>query len=204
MADDDVVMSASEAKALKGAYDLMNKLYSHPEKGMDFKKLAKGAGFNVPELDTIEKVTKPYDEKMTAYEAENKKLKDRLDKWEADNLSEKEEAALSKEIKAVQKESGLTEEGMKKVIERMKEKNNLDVEAAAAWVLSKEPKPQPTKTSHNFSQSKFNGKNLSQGGDSESVEKLLSGKMSNDDYFDHVVNDVLNSPENQIELGGTN
>jgi len=199
---EDVTMSAEQAKILQGAYNLMNKLYSHPDKAMDFKKLVKGAGFAVPELDTIEKVTKPYDEKMTAYEEKFKKLEERFAKKEADEADAREEASLSKDMENARKEYGLTEEGMKKVIDRMKEKKNMDVEAAAAWVVSKEPKAQPTKSSHNFSQSKFNGKDLTRGQDTESVEKLLSGKMSGDDYFDQVVNDVLNNPEDQLEMGG--
>lgn len=198
---DDVTMSAEQAKVLQGAYNLMNKLYSG-EKAMPFKKMVKEAGFNVPELDTIEQVTKPYDEKLTAYEKKFKDLEDKLAKKETEELDAKELSKLERDIDKYKKEYGVTDDGVKKVIDRLKETKSADVEAAFAWMVSKEPKAQPTKSSHNFSQSKFTGKDLSRGQDTESVEKLLSGKMSGDDYFDHVVNDVLNDPEGQIELGG--
>ncbi len=198
---EDVTMSSEQAKVLQGAYNLMNKLYSG-EKAMPFKKLVKEAGFAVPELDTIEQVTRPYDEKMTVYEKKLKELEEKLAKKDADELDAKELSKLERDIDKYKKEYGVTDEGVKKVVERLKETKGTDVEAAFAWMVSKEPKAQPTKTSHNFSQSKFNGKDLTKGGDTESVEKLLNGKMSQDDYFDHVVNDVLNSPEDQLELGG--
>jgi flagellar hook-associated protein FlgK len=200
---EDVTMSAEQAKVLQGAYNLMNKLYSGKE-AMSFKKLVKSEGFAVPELDTIESVTKPYDEKLTAYEKKFKDLEERLAKKDADELDAKELTKLESDINKYKKEFGVTDEGVKKVVERLKETKSADVEAAFAWMVSKEPKAQPTKTSHNFSQSKFDGKNLAKGGDTENVEKLLNGKMSQDDYFDNVVNDVLNNPLDQLELGGKN
>jgi hypothetical protein len=203
MAGEDVTLSAEQHNVLQGAYNLMNKLYSHPDKAMDFKKLVKGAGFAVPELDTIEKVTKPYDEKIAAWEDKFSKLEEKLAKRETEDLNAKEEAQLSKELESARKEFALTDEGMKKVLDRMKEKKNLDVEAAAAWVVSKEPKAQPTKTSHNFSQSKFKGSSLI-GGEKEEAEKTWNQLVkSPEDYFDNVVNDVLNNPEEQREMGGT-
>jgi flagellar hook-associated protein FlgK len=171
---------------------------------MSFKKLVKSEGFAVPELDTIESVTKPYDEKLTAYEKKFKDLEERLAKKDADELDAKELTKLESDINKYKKEFGVTDEGVKKVVERLKETKSADVEAAFAWMVSKEPKAQPTKTSHNFSQSKFDVKNLAKGGDTENVEKLLNGKMSQDDYFDNVVNDVLNNPLDQLELGGKN
>ncbi len=200
MAEDDVTISSEQAKILQGAYNLMNKLYSDPDRSMEFKKMVRGAGFSVPEIDTIEKVTKPYDEKLSAYEEKFKKLEERLAKRDEDELNAKEEARLAKDLESARKEYGLTDDGMKKVLDRMKEKNNFDVEAAAAYIVSKEPKAQPTKTSHNFSQSRFKGSSLIGGDNAEETWKQLS--QNPDDYFDNVVNDILNNPEEQRELGG--
>lgn len=202
MSDDEVTMSKQELSVLQNAYSMLNKLYNHPEKAMEFKKLAKEAGYKVPEIDTIERVTKPYDEKLAAFEEKSKKFMERMDKWENDNLSAKEENALRAELDSIQKKEGFTDEGMKKVIDRMREKNNPDVEAAAAWVKSKEPKPTPTTNTHNFAQSKFKGSSLTGGG--EEGEKAWDSLTKNpDDYFDSIVNDVLNNPENSREFGGT-
>ena len=156
---EDVTLTAEQYKILKGAYDLQNSLYSHKDKAMDYKKLVKEAGYSVPELDTIEKVTKPYDEKLTAYDKKFKELEEKLAKKEADELDAKELSKLERDIEKYRKEFGsITDDGVKKVIARLKETNSSDVEAAFAWMVSKEPKPQPTKSSHNFSQSKFTGK----------------------------------------------
>jgi hypothetical protein len=207
MSDDDTVtMTKAEATALQNAYGMLNKLYNHPDKAMEFKKLAKEAGYKVPELDTLEKVTKPIEEKFETVTAENKKLKERLDKWENDNLSLKEETALKAQLDTVRKQFSLNDEGMQKVIDRMKAKNNPDVEAAAAFVLSQEPKAKPTTNTHNFAQGKFNGSNLVGGG--EQGEKAWNTLMkdaanNSDDYFSEVVNDVFNNPENSREFGGT-
>ena len=88
----------------------------------------------------------------------------------------------------------------------MKDKNNPDVEAAAAYVLSKEPKAKPTTNTHNFAPGKFKGGDFVGGGDDgEKAWKTLMNDAAtgSDDYFTDVVNDVFNHPEEQRELGGT-
>lgn len=205
MADEMVEVSKAEMEILKNAHSMLNKLYNHPDKAMDFKRLVKDAGYKVPELDTIERVTKPYDEKLGGLADENKKLKERLDKWENDNLNAKEERELSSQLDAIKKEHGFDDEGMQKVIKRMQEKKNPDVEAAAAWVKNSMPKPQITTNSNNFSASKFKGSNLTGGG--EEGEKAWNTLMKDantggDEFFNSVVEDVLNRPENSREFGG--
>lgn len=206
MADTEMVeMSKQEADILRNAHSMLNKLYNHPDKAMEFKKLAKDAGYKVPELDTIERVTKPYDEKIGGLAEENKKLKERLDKWENDNLNSREEAELSSQLSAIQKEHGFSDEGMQKVIKRMQDKKNPDVESAAAWVKSQEPKAKITTSSTNFASGKFNGSSLVGGGEEgDKAWKTLmkDANTGSDDYFSSVVNDVLNNPENSREFGG--
>lgn len=205
MTDEMVEVSKSEMDILRNAHSMLNKLYNHPDKAMDFKRLVKDAGYKVPELDTIERVTKPYDEKLGGLADENKKLKERLDKWENDNLNAKEERELSSQLEAIKKEHGFDDEGMQKVIKRMQEKKNPDVESAAAWVKNSMPKPKITTNSNNFSASKFKGSNLTGGG--EEGEKAWNTLMKDantggDEFFNSVVEDVLNNPENSREFGG--
>lgn len=203
MAENDITLSSEQYKVLQSAYDLQNALYSHPEVGMDYKKNVKKAGYKVPELDVIETVTKPYDEKLSAYEEKFKKLEERFAKKETEESEAKDLNKLTSDIEKYKKEYALTDEGVKKGIDRLKETKSGDVEAAFAWVVSKEPKAQPTKTSHNFSQSRFKGSSLI-GGDKEEAESTWNQLVkSPDDYFDNVVNDVLNNPEEQREMGGT-
>ena len=95
------------------------------------------------------------------------------------------------------------EEGWQKVLKRMTDKKNPDSEAAAAWVKMQEPKPKLTTNSHNFSQTKFKGSKAFAGGDDEKGQKTWENMLNKpDDYFDDVVNDVLNNPSDQRELGG--
>ena len=206
MSEDTVEMSREEANILRNAHSMLTKMYNHPDKSMEFKKLAKESGFKVPELDTIERVQKPIEEKLTAIEAENKKLVERLSKWENDNLNAREEEALSKQLSKLQKEEGLTDEGMQKVIKRMQDMKNPDAESAAAWVKSKEPKAQLTTNSNNFAPNKFNGANMTGGGEEgdKAWKTLMKDARNNtDDFFTSVVNDVMNNPQDQVELGGT-
>lgn len=201
-----VEVSKKELDILRNAHSMLDKLYNHPEKAMEFKKLAKEAGYKVPELDTIERVTKPYDDKLSGLSEENKKLKERLDKWESDNLNAKEERELSAQLESIKKEHGFDDEGMQKVIKRMQDKKNPDVESAAAWVKNQMPKPQITTSSNNFSASKFKGASLTGGG--EEGEKawntlLKDANTGGDEFFNSVVNDVMNNPTEQRELGGT-
>lgn len=195
--EENVTMTPQEAATLRGAYNLMNKLYSDPEKGMDFKRMVKGAGFKVPELDTIEKVTKPYDEKITGLE---KALKDLQDTYEGDKKKAKEtdeEKEIRQSLEEVKKKYDFDDDGLKKVVARMQEKKNPDADSAAAWVKMQEPKPKLT-TSSSFGHGKFKGNSLVDG--KEDTWKKLS--QSPDDYFNDVADDVINNPENSKEFGG--
>lgn len=205
MSDEVVEVSKQQYEALNNAYSMLNKLYNHPDKAMEFKKLAKEAGYKVPELDTIERVTKPYDEKMSALEKNYKDLEEKYNKRDLADREKEEERALRIELDSVQKKEGLSDEGMNKVIARLMEKKSSDVEAAAAWVKSQEPKPKLTTNTHNFAAGKFDGAKWAGGGEEgEKAWKTLmkDGATGSDDYFASVVDDVLNHPENSREFGG--
>src|SRR5262249_55162173 len=59
----------------------------------------------------------------------------------------KAEAEFAKEVESVKKKYKLTQEGMEKVFARMRDKNNPDVESAAAWVTDHEVKSAPVASS---------------------------------------------------------
>src|SRR5574337_56914 len=146
-----------ELDTLRRAYKLMDDLYSDKEYGMAFKKMmkAKAPESRIPELDIVESVTKPYDDKIASLVEENKKLRE---EWENDRKSRKdkeEEVFVRATLDDVQRKYGLTDDGMQKVIARMKDKNNPDAEAAAAFVLSQQPKTKPATTS-NYTPSDLN------------------------------------------------
>ena len=138
-------ISDQELAVLKRGQALLDKMWNDPKEGMAFKKKVKGIlpDANIPELDIVDTATAPIFEKLEAAEKHSKTLEDRLNKWEQAQTDSKEEAALSVQLETVKKQHGFTVEGMQKVIDRMKEKNNPDVESAAAWVASQERRSKP-------------------------------------------------------------
>jgi hypothetical protein len=78
--------------------------------------------------------------------AENKALQERLDKLEADRAKERQDweehqnkTTFEQQVESARKAYSLTDEGFHKMLDRMKEQNSPDAEAAAAWVASKTP-----------------------------------------------------------------
>lgn len=68
---------------------------------------------------------------------------------EAEAAQRAQEEALTARLANVQKARGFSEEAMQRVIGRMRDQNNPDVDAAAAWVAESVPKPAPA-TGHDF------------------------------------------------------
>lgn len=135
----------NELAILKRAHGLLDSLYNDPKHGMSFKKMMKEKlpDARIPELDIVENVTKPYDEKISALEAENKKFREDMEAWQKKQADREEEQQVRLTLDDVQKKYKLTDDGMSKVVERMKEKNNPDAEAAAAFILRQQPTPKP-------------------------------------------------------------
>ena len=68
---------------------------------------------------------------------------DARDEAEAQAKAKAEESALENRIKSIQSKRGFSDEVMTRVLDRMREQNNPDVDAAAAWVAESIPKPLP-------------------------------------------------------------
>lgn len=184
--------------ALNQTRQLFDTLLNDGEFGMALKRKVKekipAARFN--DLEIVDTVTKPYDEKISRLSEENKKLEERLNRWEEKELNAAEEGELNKELDRVRKTYNFTDDGMKKVISRMTEKKNPDAESAAAWVLSQEPKTAPVTPS-----SLFGGKSNLFGSASETDEWR---DLNNDPqgYADKEIANILSHPEQYREYGG--
>ena len=128
---------------------LYNKLWNDPKEGLAFKRKVKELvpEEQIPELDMIDTTVKPFEEKMAKQAEDNKALKERLDNIEKRSKDEKEESDLVKSLDSARKKFHLTDEGFDKAVARMKEMNNPDAEAAAAWVASQEKKARPVGSS---------------------------------------------------------
>lgn len=138
-------VSDAELMTLKRTEALLNKMWNHPKKGLAFKREVKELipEANIPELDTIDTVARPFEDKIAKQDEEIKKLTERLEAREKAEDERKEENNLTESLSKARKKFGLTDEGFEKAVSRMREMKNLDAEAAAAWVASQEKKAKP-------------------------------------------------------------
>ncbi len=167
-------------------------VWNDPEHGMKLKALVKEAipEANIPELDALNQTIKIRDEafaKVSDIEAKFVKFEEENKKRLEDQKVEREEASFAKKIEEVRKAKNFTEEGMKKVFDRMKAHNNPDIEAAAAWVISQEPKF-PTQPAYAPQNMDLYGSNS---GDKEWAE-LNRNPMG---YADKIITEILNDPQ---------
>lgn len=124
---------------------LLDKLWNDPKEGMSFKKKVKELvpDAKIPELDIVNNATAPIVAALEEQTKRSKSLEDRLNNWEENQKNGKEEGELQAQLDMIRKSYGFTTDGMQKVIDRMKAKNNPDAESAAAWVASQERKSKP-------------------------------------------------------------
>jgi hypothetical protein len=86
---------------------------------------------------------------LKALDEEAKKRQALEDKWTAREKAEQEahekaqETDLGKRLDAVRDKRGFSEDAMQKLMQRMRDQNNPDVDAAAAWVAEQSPRPGP-------------------------------------------------------------
>ena len=127
------------------AVALLDKMWNDPKEGMTFKKKVKELvpDARIPELDIVASATGPLLAELEEQKSVSKSLKERLDSWEKTQKDSKDELELQAQLDGVKKTYSFTNDGMQKVIDRMKSKNNPDAEAAAAWVASQERKSKP-------------------------------------------------------------
>lgn len=182
-----VTVAKSDLIILQRAHALLDKLYTHGEKGLEFQRMLKAVipEARLPQLERIETLTKPYDEKFSKLEKEMKEDKESRAKEKQEAKDKEEESSLRKTLDQVKKDYGFTDEGMQKVIARMQDKKNPDVEAAAAYVARSEPKAKPTASSS------YTPSSLNLYGANEKDEKWAELNKNPMGFFDKEVNKVL-------------
>ncbi len=138
-------ISDAELAVQRRAVALLDKMITDPKDGLSMKRkikeLVPDAKF--PELDIIDTTTAPLIAALDEQKKTSKTLADRLDSWEKSQKDSREEGELQSQLDHIRKQYSFTTEGMQKVIDRMKEKNNPDADSAAAWVAAQERKARP-------------------------------------------------------------
>lgn len=164
MADDVVEISAARLKLIERDANLAAALWNDPVHGMKVKEIAKEKwpDSNIPELDAIKSVRKSESDILARVDAKEKAVEDRIAAFEKARDDEKradkeakEASRFESEVESTKKKYALSAEGMEKVFQRMKDKNNPDVEAAAAWVTDHMQAAVPTGQS-GYSNDMFN------------------------------------------------
>ncbi len=211
MSDDIVEISKAKLALLEGQSKLNQELWNDPKYGLQIKEMVKDKypHANIPELDAFKAVKesesqilskvaekeKAVDEKIAAFE---KTWQERDEKV----ASEKQEREFASEVEATKKKYQLSAEGMEKVFARMKEKNNPDVEAAAAWVTDHQVAAKPV-DSNNFSPQDMNLYGSSHA-DAEWEAFNRNPIKAGDAVLTEMINDFQNGRQDKYrEFGGT-
>lgn len=164
MTDEIVEISKSRLNLLEGVSKLNNELWNDPNVGPKIKEIVKDKypNANIPEVDAIRTARKTETDLLARVEEKEKALLSRIETFENSQKEKEEkesntraEREFASDVESVKKKYQLSAEGMEKVFARMKEKNNPDVESAAAWVTDHEPKQAPISSS-SYSDPAFN------------------------------------------------
>jgi len=141
---ENVTISKAAYETLMKIKSMMDGAWDNKDTGAAFRKILKQVNPDLKIPDELaESAIAPVKTEIEDTRKQVKGLAERLDKFLSENKDEKDTAALRKDLADAQKKYGLDEEGMTKVMQRMKDKNNPDVEAAAAFIAASAPKPQP-------------------------------------------------------------
>jgi hypothetical protein len=116
--------------------------------GAEVRKIARELFPDAPvPAEDAETVVAPVKTEVADVKAILTKLAERLDAKDKADADLKAENDMSVKIAAARQKYGLMDSGVEKMITRMKETGNYsDAEAAAAWVVSQLPKPEPVST----------------------------------------------------------
>lgn len=152
MNDEILEVSKVRLAMLENVGKMASELWNDDKVGLTIKERwkEKHPEANVPEVVIAQNTRKVESDLSSKLEAKEKAIDAKIDAWEKKQLEKERleadkisESAFTSEVEATRKKYQLSAEGMEKVFSRMKEKNNPDVEAAAAWVTDHEPKAAP-------------------------------------------------------------
>lgn len=156
MTDEYVEIPRSRLQLLEGVAKLKDELWNDPKYGNQIKEMVKEKypNANIPEVDMLRANRAAESSLLAKVEEKENALLARIDAFEKKQQAKedgdkqaKEEKVFADEIERTKAKYKLSSEGMEKVFNRMKEKNNPDVESAAAWVTDHEVKEAPPASS---------------------------------------------------------
>jgi hypothetical protein len=149
-----VSVPAGDWELAQRAHNLLNNLLTNPGTAPSVEdaiaKVNPNAKF--PGREAREAQYAPVRSEIETERAERLALQKRLDDRDAKEAADREKNAedtLLARMSSIKSKRGFSDEMMDKVVSRMREQNNPDIDAAAAWVSESLPKPGPV-VGHDF------------------------------------------------------
>jgi hypothetical protein len=145
---DTVVVPRGDYDLALRAHNLLNNLLTRPDTAPSVEdaiaKVNPNAKF--PAREVRETQFAPIMSEIEKERAERLALQKRLDDRDVEEKTAREKAAedtLLARMSSIKSKRGFSDEMMDKVVARMREQNNPDIDAAAAWVSESLPKASP-------------------------------------------------------------
>lgn len=170
-------------------YKLFGQIYDDKEHGLAVKKALKAADASVriPEIDVAEPLLAPIRERQDAIEAENKALKEQLEKDKEERETQRAVGDLQSRIDKAASKFRLTPEGISKMKEIMAEKQIGDPEIVAEHIVSNIERAKPV-TGSNFGPADLNVLGIDGKSEDDSTKLLHSDPLR---WMDKEVPNIL-------------
>jgi hypothetical protein len=198
--NETVEITRGQLAQLQRGYSLLDKLYSGKDTSTAFKRMAKQADpdgklIKVADIDLADELTKPINDKLTALEEDNKKLRASIDEDKKQRKDDADLFDINTRIDLVVKKRGLTDEGRKGLIETMQKRQIADPDAAAAVYLESIPKPDSQRPSSILPQrlGKWDGSGREPfaGHDDEKIKKFFADpEAAADEEIANILNEA--------------
>lgn len=172
---------------------LLDRLLKNPKLAPSLKRAIKEIepAANFPELEVEDQLVAPMRQDVDGVRKQVEGIGERLDKFLKGIEDRDAENALAGELSSVQGKYHLTEDGLRKVMERMRDKNNPDAESAAAWVVEQIPRGRPaTATGTDHLPQNFDLKRMFDG-QSDAGDRAAAVSKDPWAYFDNEVRSII-------------
>lgn len=149
-----VIVDRGQHELASKSAELLSKMLGDPRTAARAEELVSqiNPDAKFPQRDMRNAILQPVEARLEAEQTARKALEDRLnarDAADAEARTARDQDAMMTRISAVKAKRGFSDDAMEQVIQRMRDNNNPDVEAAAAWVADTLPKPGPA-TGHDY------------------------------------------------------
>lgn len=172
--------------------ELIDALWNDATAGPAIRKAAKEKFQIALPDDTFEPIVAPLKKEVEELRNALKEERDQRAKEKADAEENRSKRTIEDALANARKSYNLTDEGFDKMVSRMKETGNYtDADAAAAWVISKEPPPK-NPAGLPFGRNRLDA---ARGHDDESRKLLLNDYEG---FLDKELNDFSSDPDKYV------